>query len=761
MLSWFMNPLMLWGGLAIAAPILIHLLNKRRFKIVEWAAMDFLFEADKKNRRRVEIENFILLALRCLAMLLVALMFARPFLPSSMTDLLQQAKKLERVILIDDSLSQRVSQNNITSFDATKNSLKELIAQFADSDKTEDWLTILLTSDPSVPVLANEPLTATTLSTINQTIDDLECADSAADYSESINALSRYVSGQRAEGGRAVYFFSDMRRRDWLPPTSSNPDMAPNKLVNSVANAIEGFFVVDTGTENDENLAVVNVRPENLLVAEKVIPFVVTVANHGALPVEQIRVMFQVDDGQPDYESIPVIGPGETREVTFRHVFPRSEEIDTFGTEEKTQSVVSNYRVRAEIDRASLDEVSSRGDQLLDDSVSYYASRVSDGVRVMLIDGDPSAVAERSETHYLKSLQVAGTGLDTQVGTITDLESISLSDFQVIFLCNVDEASSDRVRSLEQWVRDGGSLVIMPGNRVRARTFNDTFFQEGAGLSPLKLVEIQGDPTMSKWVNFEIDPQIHPALKLIVDSDAASLNNVDVFSWWTSELSKDLIGKSVAVPLRLTDEQNSPAMVDASLGKGNVIVFTIPGDGDWSMWPISPTFPPVMLELIDYLVGSGSQESIVGMDGQITLPVDVSAYENRVAMKNPKNEKTESVASPSGVEGNVDSVIYQVAFDGINRRGFYELELQRHSGEKEAVLFSANVDSDEGQLKRMAASDLEGDFFSEKVSFVSPTKLMEQTVKGGSSEIWLLLLVILFAVLMIEQFLGWYWGKSR
>ena len=49
--SWLTNPLMLGlGALAVASPILIHLLNKRRFKIIDWAAMDFLFEADKKNR---------------------------------------------------------------------------------------------------------------------------------------------------------------------------------------------------------------------------------------------------------------------------------------------------------------------------------------------------------------------------------------------------------------------------------------------------------------------------------------------------------------------------------------------------------------------------------------------------------------------------------------------------------------------------------------------------------------------------------------
>mgnify|MGYP001292532921 CR=1 FL=1 len=53
MFAWLMNPWMLGlGGLAVLSPILIHLLNKRRFKIVNWAAMDFLFEAEKKNRRR-------------------------------------------------------------------------------------------------------------------------------------------------------------------------------------------------------------------------------------------------------------------------------------------------------------------------------------------------------------------------------------------------------------------------------------------------------------------------------------------------------------------------------------------------------------------------------------------------------------------------------------------------------------------------------------------------------------------------------------
>ena len=135
MFAWLMNPWMLGlGGLAVLSPILIHLLNKRRFKIVNWAAMDFLFEAEKKNRRRVQIENLLLLSLRCLAMLLIGLLLARPFLPSSVASLLQQDVQYERVILWDDSLSSRVLNGNEPSIDVARESIKRLLSGLAETD---------------------------------------------------------------------------------------------------------------------------------------------------------------------------------------------------------------------------------------------------------------------------------------------------------------------------------------------------------------------------------------------------------------------------------------------------------------------------------------------------------------------------------------------------------------------------------------------------------------------------------------------------
>ena len=143
MFGWLMNPFMLGlGALAVASPIIIHLLNRRRFKIVDWAAMDFLFEADKKNRRRVQVENFLLLFLRCFAMLLIGLLLARPFLPSEVVRVVQANQKYERVFLLDDSLSGQVLNGDLPSMDIAKDALTRLVTEFADSNSTEDWLTV-------------------------------------------------------------------------------------------------------------------------------------------------------------------------------------------------------------------------------------------------------------------------------------------------------------------------------------------------------------------------------------------------------------------------------------------------------------------------------------------------------------------------------------------------------------------------------------------------------------------------------------------
>ena len=71
------------GLIAATGPILIHLLNRRRFRVVEWAAMDFLRDAMQRNRRMLQLRDLLLLLLRVAAIALIGLALARPYFATS------------------------------------------------------------------------------------------------------------------------------------------------------------------------------------------------------------------------------------------------------------------------------------------------------------------------------------------------------------------------------------------------------------------------------------------------------------------------------------------------------------------------------------------------------------------------------------------------------------------------------------------------------------------------------------------------------
>src|ERR1700676_3948643 len=99
----FANPVnMAIGGALISSPIIIHLINRMRFKRVRWAAMEFLLKSQKRNRRRLIIEQLILLALRILLVLLAGLLLAR-FLGFAWPGF--KRKNTLHVVVFDDRLS--------------------------------------------------------------------------------------------------------------------------------------------------------------------------------------------------------------------------------------------------------------------------------------------------------------------------------------------------------------------------------------------------------------------------------------------------------------------------------------------------------------------------------------------------------------------------------------------------------------------------------------------------------------------------------
>src|SRR5215813_4929393 len=101
----FLNPAFLSALALVSIPLIIHLIRRRKLRVVPWAAMEFLRQSQKKQRRRLRIEELILLALRMLIVALAVLAFARPVLRALGVPLLSQNARVYAILVLDNSFS--------------------------------------------------------------------------------------------------------------------------------------------------------------------------------------------------------------------------------------------------------------------------------------------------------------------------------------------------------------------------------------------------------------------------------------------------------------------------------------------------------------------------------------------------------------------------------------------------------------------------------------------------------------------------------
>ncbi|MGP1311067.1 MAG: BatA domain-containing protein, partial [Phycisphaerales bacterium] len=161
----FLHPMLALVGVSLVAiPILIHLLARRRRKPVKWGAMRFLLEAYKKQRKRMTLEQLILLATRCLILLLLALALGRPALEAA--GLLGEGSGRTLYLLVDNSLTSQVRDGDAadspTALDRHKAAARDILAALSPGDRAG----LVTLGGPAGPLLippAIDPLAVSSL----------------------------------------------------------------------------------------------------------------------------------------------------------------------------------------------------------------------------------------------------------------------------------------------------------------------------------------------------------------------------------------------------------------------------------------------------------------------------------------------------------------------------------------------------------------------------------------------------------------------
>ena len=152
----FLNPAFLSFLALVGVPLLIHLIRRRKLKVVKWAAMEFLRQSQKKQKRRLRIEELILLALRTLIVALAVLAFCRPVLRTGIP-LLSQNARVYAVVVLDNSYSMgHQGSDGKSSFERAQDSIQDLLTHvFKEGDfyLIEHGVVYAQKSDPHTEIL--------------------------------------------------------------------------------------------------------------------------------------------------------------------------------------------------------------------------------------------------------------------------------------------------------------------------------------------------------------------------------------------------------------------------------------------------------------------------------------------------------------------------------------------------------------------------------------------------------------------------------
>ncbi|MCW8131874.1 MAG: BatA domain-containing protein [Planctomycetota bacterium] len=670
--AFFANPAILAGASAGAIPVVIHLLNKQRFKKVVWAAMHWLWAAQKKASRRQRIEQLILLLIRILILVLLAMALARPALQEGM-GLLAGRTSVYRVIVLDNSYS----MGHLVGGQPLFEKAKELALQLVDKLNPGDEVDVLLVNS------AAEELTPSNALKHDEVKRDIKAAtisDGTTNLPRGIAAACRLINDRKSRNLRKeIIVLTDRTRSGW--ETGGQPKKLDTNEEEQVAKAFEDpktkpkiWIARIAGGDNKENLVAANLEVDEKVITARVeTQLTATFKNVGTQTANRVPVTLTVDGERVAREEIPVLEPLKPQNVIFHHTFADP----------------GSHALSVQIEP----------DLLPNDNAAYLAVDAEDQVKVLCVDGQQRVTPMQSELdHFRQALspsmakEAGASRLPLYTEAISDgaLPDANLDNYRLVVLGNVALIPSEKIEAIKQYVLKGGSLWIFLGDRIDPAIYN----KDLGALLPSLIGEAVGsgdhEGAFEKLSDKDLD---HPAISKFRNIKGLPLHELFVFRRFKL-LPRPGEGKEKdSVRTVMAMENGEPVATEMRLGEGRVMLVGTTADKAWNNWAGAPggQWVPLVnliaLDLInpDYLM----RNRMVGEAFEYKLPQEIVSEARRQGLR---------LVTPSGepivMEIGVES--FTAVSKPVSKAGIYTTELP---GEKHPTIhFAADRNTEESDL---------------------------------------------------------------
>lgn len=585
----FLNPFFLFGLIAVAVPVVIHLINLSRPKKISFSTLAFFNELRKTTIRRIRIKKYLLMALRALALLMLALALARPILPSGINGSAKSAVPKAVAIIIDNSSSmQRLNQQGLL-IDRAKNIADRIIRNANRDDKF--YITSTNGENAGLGEFESADQSQTRLSEITSTVKAQYSAESMA------NVLRKMEEAPQAQG--IVYVISDgqISQFEGLEQISSEKDKTSSKSISTQ--------LIQLSAGKQQNLAVESVKLENQIISSgSPIVMSVQVMNTGSVEAANQFVSLKMEGEIVGQHEIS-LSVGEKQSVSFQLV------------PQKTGDITGRIVVE--------------GDELIYDNEHFFVLNIPQKRSVLLLSNSREASSFKS---YLEPALDAASKTNSQFSivhrTLNEVNNSDFGNYDAIIFDGMDEIPEYWQKGLQQYVQNGGGILFFPSETGDINNYNRFLSQFGAPEFSNVLGEYGSFKSVTKMGTLE---EGHPILGDIFrkeENEELKIERSSIFYYYQAKNGSGSVNL-----LETTD--GSPLLFKQPFGKGMLLVSTIGNDPGWSNLPVNPLFAPFYYRTVLY---ASSTESAGLREHTLGTPF----------VWNDATESTEAVLQLNGVE---------------------------------------------------------------------------------------------------------------
>lgn len=730
----FVHPGILYGLMACSIPIIIHLIFRKRYKRVQWAAMKFLLAAYKNTKRSLLLENLLLLLLRILLLALLVFLFARPIARTSSKISSSRASE-NYIIILDTSYSMNVRGANVSPFEKAKKRGQTIISKV----QKKDTISVMLMNEhPQMLFSFNSVASEKRRSEISQRFDEVKVSELGTNVESAIEMLKQLAS-QKEYRNLHVYILSDFQKHAWKKAIE-NPSVV--ETLGKIRKEVISFTLVDVSIKTPENLGIVRLESEGIIGVGRHARFIATIKNYGSKTYVNTPVNFYINGKKQKTDYVTISGKQE-EEVSYFPNFIES----------------GNHYITVEL------EV----DNLINDNQRHLSFQVLKQIKILVIDGDPKDEEFESETDYL--MAAIGTNpqgiIQTKKITIGDLTpQISFDDFHIVILANLQTFDDERrFAKLEDFVEKGGGLFVWLGDNVQADYYNQELFKAGRELLP---GELSGSaigkifPEKEKTIfsleeisESRIWKFFHLNNRLMTD-----LKKCYIYKFFPVKV--DAEDNTVNVLARYNTPGKHPAIIERKFGKGKVVLSTTTLDRKWNNFHADQyghVFVILIHEFIRYLVSRPLDEN----NSRVGLPI-IKKYD--FFIQDAQVTPPDGATSRPKLEPLSKGAAYRVYYDNTQDPGVYKMDftippqiLEEKEDINIAEYFILNVDPKEGDITSLSQKDLQEQLRSVKLDYKRSFKKGKKKVTKKDHEYWHEIVWILLIFTFLESLLAMLFGR--